>query len=141
MVMQTIPFDSTSAAQREQAAAILVNALAHVSSAWRDMPSARAEVASFTADPNRSAIAAVEGGNLLGWIGCIHGYSHAWELHPLVIDPAHQGRGYGTRLVRALEEQARRAGVCTIWVGTDDHLPRNFTRKRPWSPLSGRPRA
>jgi hypothetical protein len=43
--VQTIPFDAASASQREQAAAILVSALAHVPSAWHDMRSAREEMA------------------------------------------------------------------------------------------------
>jgi len=116
----TIPFDTTSPAQREQAAAILVRALAHVPSAWRDIPSARLEVASFTADPERMAFAAVDAGNLVGWIGAIRHSATAWELHPLVIAPPHQGRGHGTALVKALEGVARRAGVCTIWLGSDD---------------------
>jgi len=120
IVVQTIPFDAVSAAQREQAAAILVSALAHVPSAWHDMRSAREEVACFTADPQRMAVAAVDGANVLGWIGSIRDSPTAWELHPLVIHPDHQGRGYGTALVKALEDDARRAGVCTIWLGTDD---------------------
>jgi aminoglycoside 6'-N-acetyltransferase I len=118
--VRTIAFDAASAAQREQAAAILVSALAHVPSAWHDMASAREEVASFTAAPDRMAIAALDGANVVGWIGCIRHSRTAWELHPLAIHPSHQGRGYGTGLVKALEDEARRAGVCTIWLGTDD---------------------
>ena len=118
--MHVIPFGATSASQREQAAAILVKALAHVPSAWHDMRSAREEVASFAIDPDRAAMAVVEGTNVLGWIGCIRQSATAWELHPLVIDPSHQGRGYGSGLVKALEKQARQAGICTIWLGTDD---------------------
>jgi aminoglycoside 6'-N-acetyltransferase I len=113
--VQTIAFDAASASQREQAAAILVSALAHVPSAWHDMPSACEEVASFTADPDRMAIAAVAGANVVGWIGRIRHSRTAWELHPLAVDPSHQGRGYGTGLVKVLEDEARRAGVCTIW--------------------------
>jgi aminoglycoside 6'-N-acetyltransferase I len=116
----TVPFDAASAAQREQAAAILVSALAHFPSAWHDLPTAREEVGSFTIDPDRMAIAALDGTNLVGWIGAIRDSATAWELHPLAVDPAHQGQGYGTALVKALEEEARRAGVCTIWLGTDD---------------------
>lgn len=118
--MQTIAFDGASASQREQAAALLVSALAHVPSAWHDLPSARAEVATFTTDPDRMAIAALDGTDVVGWIGRIRHSPTAWELHPLAIHPSHQGRGYGTGLIKALEEEARRAGVCTIWLGTDD---------------------
>jgi len=117
---KAIPFEATSPAQREQAATILVAALAHVPSAWRDMDAARAEVSTFVDDDERLAIAAVEDERVLGWIGAICHSSHAWELHPLVVDPAHQRRGCGTLLVDALEREARRTGICTIWLGADD---------------------
>ena len=118
--MKTVSFDTTSAPQREQAAAILVDALAHVPSAWRDMPAAREEVAEFLDNAERVAVAALDGDRLIGWIGAIRQSRFAWELHPLVVDPARQGCGCGTLLVRALEDQARQAGVCTIWLGSDD---------------------
>src|SRR5262249_36722569 len=84
------------------------------------MRDAQAEVTAFFENPERLAIGAVEEGRLVGWIGAIRHSAHAWELHPLVVNPAHQSRGCGTRLVGALEDAARRAGVCTIWLGTDD---------------------
>jgi aminoglycoside 6'-N-acetyltransferase I len=117
---KTVPFDTLSHRQREEAAAILMRALAHVPSAWHDRGAARAEVATFFGDPERTAIAAVEGEQLVGWIGAILQSEHAWELHPLVVDPSHQRRRCGTLLVNALEAAARRAGACTIWLGTDD---------------------
>ncbi len=115
-----VPFDALSAPQREQAAAILVRALAHVPSAWRDMAEARGEVAKFFDDAERLAIAALDADRVIGWIGGLRHYNFGWELHPLVVDPLRQGRGVGTLLVRALEDEARRAGACTIWLGSDD---------------------
>ena len=100
-----------SDAQREHAAAILVTALEHMDSAWSDMQTARAEVATFLDNRERFAIGAVEDGLLLGWIGAIRQYERAWELHPLVVYPRQQRRGVGTLLVGALEDEARRAGV------------------------------
>ena len=84
------------------------------------MASARAEVSTFVGNEERLAIAAIDEGRVLGWIGAIRHSSHGWELHPLAIDPLHQRRGYGTLLVGALENKARRAGICTIWLGSDD---------------------
>jgi len=118
--MHPLDLSVASPAQRERAAAILVDALAHARSAWPDLDSARAEVASFLDDPARRAWLAVEGDDVLGWIGALRHSPHAWELHPLVVDPAHQRRGCGTLLVRTLEEHARRQGVVTVWLGTDD---------------------
>lgn len=118
--MRTIPFDLLSAPQREEAAAILVSALAHLPSAWSDMLSARDEVARFFGDAERLAIGALDDDRLVGWIGGIRHSDFGWELHPLVVDPLRQGRGIGTLLVRALEDEARRAGACTIWLGSDD---------------------
>src|SRR5690606_12612461 len=46
----------------------------------------------------------------------------AWELHPLLVDPAHQRKGWGSRLLEALEKAARGAGVITVWLGADDEL-------------------
>ncbi len=117
---RTAPFDALSDQQRDEAAAILMSALAHVPSAWHDETSARAEVATFVDNPERSAIAALDRGRLVGWIGAIRQSVHAWELHPLVVHPSHQHRHCGTLLVNALETMARRAGACTIWLGTDD---------------------
>lgn len=100
-------------------AAILMSALAHVPSAWHDLAAARAEVASFD-DADRVALAAVDRGEVVGWIGAIRHSDHAWELHPLVVRPAQQRRGHGTLLVDALERMARHAGISTIWLGADD---------------------
>ena len=117
---RTVPLDALSDQQRDEAAAILMSALAHVPSAWHDVTSAKAEVAAFFDNPERFAIAAVDQGRLVGWIGAIRHSAHAWELHPLVVHPSHQRRRCGTLLVKALEATARQAGACTIWLGTDD---------------------
>ena len=64
------------------------------------------ETASFLAGAERFALAAVDGATVLGWIGAIRSYSHALELHPLVVDPPWQRKGIGRALVAALEERA-----------------------------------
>jgi GNAT superfamily N-acetyltransferase len=118
--VETVPFAALSAPQREQAAATLIQALAHVASAWSDMAQAREELQKFFDDAERLAIGALDDDRLVGWIGGIRHSDFGWELHPLVVDPSRQGRGIGTLLVRALEDEARRAGACTIWLGSDD---------------------
>ena len=60
-------------------------------------------------------------GSVLGWIGAIREYEgHAWQLHPLVVHPEHQGFGIGRLLVQDLEVQIRQLGGTTIYLGTDD---------------------
>lgn len=103
-----------------QAARILMEAMAHIPSAWHTMPEAMEEVNSFVTDSDRFALGAFEGDELRGWIGAIRHSQFQWELHPMAVDPAYQRQGWGRRLVRALEDEARAAGVTTIWLGTDD---------------------
>jgi aminoglycoside 6'-N-acetyltransferase I len=115
-----IDIQQTTEAQRRDAAHILVEALAHAPSAWSDLSSAMEEVASFTDDPERVALFGLEQDAVRGWIGAIRHSQAGWELHPLVVDPAHQRVGWGRRLVGALEDVARSDGAITLWLGTDD---------------------
>jgi aminoglycoside 6'-N-acetyltransferase I len=114
-------FESLSDAQLRDAARILRDALAHMPSAYNEPGAAEAEVRTFLDDRDRFALAALDGERLLGWIGGIReNYSHAVELHPLVVDPAEQRRGVGSALVAALEGRAREGGAITLYVGSDD---------------------
>lgn len=57
----------------------------------------------------------------LGWIGAIpQSGGRIWEIHPLAVAPAAQGRGYGRALVTDIEQLARAAGTLTLVVGTSD---------------------
>ncbi len=65
---------------------------------------------------------AVENGVILGWVGANNeGYeASAWELHPLIVHPNHQGQGIGRALVADLEIEVKKRGGNTIFLGTDD---------------------
>jgi aminoglycoside 6'-N-acetyltransferase I len=106
----------------EQAAALLVEAFAqHWPQAWPTMEDARAELHEVLA-PDRVSLAATSDGALLGWIGALptdYG-PQTWELHPLVVAPAHQRRGVGRALVEALTRLLEQRGVLTLLLGSDD---------------------
>ena len=85
------------------------------------MESALEEVREALEPGKINRIAVDDDGTLLGWIGALPEYEgNAWELHPLIVHPAHQGRGIGRALVADLEEQVRGRGCLTIYLGTDD---------------------
>lgn len=89
--------------------------------AWPDMPSAMQEVWGSLQEGRISRVAIGNDGEVLGWIGGIREYhGNAWELHPLVVHPDHQGNGIGSALVADLEELVRLRGGVTIYLGTDD---------------------
>jgi aminoglycoside 6'-N-acetyltransferase I len=104
-----------------EAARILREAIAGPS--YKADGEAEAEVATFLgADPERFALAALDGDRLLGWIGGVRGYSHSLELHPLVVDPPLHEQGIGRFLVKALEARAAEGGFLAIHLGTDDEV-------------------
>ena len=89
--------------------------------AWPTLEAAVAEVHESFAPDRLSRVAIDEDGAVLGWIGGIKHYNgNVWELHPLAVSPAVQGRGIGRALVADLEEQVSQHGALTLWVGTDD---------------------
>ncbi|HET7095189.1 MAG TPA: GNAT family N-acetyltransferase [Thermomicrobiales bacterium] len=110
--------DPNDADGARQAAAVLATALPN---AWPTLADAMAEVREALA-PGRVCLAAWRGDDVIGWVGGIPDYSHAWELHPLVVRDDARGQGVGRALVAALEERARAAGALTLYLGTDDDL-------------------
>jgi aminoglycoside 6'-N-acetyltransferase I len=105
-----------------QAAALLVDGFSDTGSgAWRTQEAALVEVRESLEQDRISRVAVDEAGDVLGWIGAISSYeSHAWELHPLVVRRDRRGRGIGRALVADLEDQVRRRGGLTLYLGTDD---------------------
>lgn len=119
LTIRELDLDSTG--EIVQAAELLVAAFAqHWPNAWPDLSSALEELESFRA-PDYVCLGAVAGDDrLIGWVGGIASYSHAWELHPLAVHPAHQRQGIGRALVGALENRAVSHGVLTVFLGSDD---------------------
>ena len=122
-----------------QAATLLVEGFkAHSPNAWPDMDAALKEVREALKPEKVCRVATNEQGEVLGWVGAIPQYElTAWELHPLVVHPAQQGRGIGRALVADLEEQVRSRGGLTIYLGTDDEdamtsLSQVDLYEKPW---------
>lgn len=73
--------------------------------------------------PERIAVKAVAGGELIGFAGAIPQYgATGWELHPVVVDARHRSRGVGSALVRKIERLCSARGAATLYLGTDDEF-------------------
>jgi aminoglycoside 6'-N-acetyltransferase I len=118
--MEIVDFAALAPSRHAEAARILREALAHLPSAYNAPGEAEAEVTLRCADGEWLGHAALEGRQLLGWIGAIRTYSHGWEIHPLVVAPDRQRRGIGSALLAALEARAQSEGVLTLFLGSDD---------------------
>lgn len=71
--------------------------------------------------PERIAVSAVEGEELVGFVGAIPQYGKTgWELHPLVVASTHRKQQIGTRLVSYLEKEVASLGGIVIFLGSDD---------------------
>jgi aminoglycoside 6'-N-acetyltransferase I len=120
MTVTIVVFAGLTPAHCAAAARVLKQALAHTHAGYQGVGEAQAEVALRHADPEWLGYAALDGDRLVGWIGAIRSYSHAWELHPLAVDPDSQRQGVGSALLAALEARAVAEGVLTIYLGSDD---------------------
>lgn len=103
-----------------QVARIVVEAFRGRSPAWPDLASAEAEVRESFAEDRVSRVAR-DGEVVVGWIGGIPEYDgHAWELHPLAVDPTRHGEGIGRALVADLEREVAASGATTVYLSADD---------------------
>ena len=98
----------------DETARILFDAMRPRSVAWPTLDAARREVLDAL-DPGKISRIAFDHDRIVGWVGGQPHYDgHAWELHPLVVAPAHQGRGVGTALVRDFDTLVARRGALTL---------------------------
>ena len=110
-------FGTEDAAHVAAAAALLAAAFPQ---AYADCA---AEEAAQILDSERIAVKAVSGGELIGFAGAIPQYgATGWELHPVVVDARHRGRGVGAALVREIERLCAARGAVTLYLGTDDEF-------------------
>lgn len=120
--MKIITLTNTHDRLIQQAAQLLVDAFReHWAEAWSTLEDGLREVHEMLEAERICRAALDENGNLLGIIGGIPQYDgHVWELHPLAVQPAMQGKGIGKALTEDLEEQVQRRGGLTITLGSDD---------------------
>jgi aminoglycoside 6'-N-acetyltransferase I len=59
-----------------------------------------------------------------GWVAGEHAYGSVWELHPLIVAPRYQRRGYGRQLVMDLAAQVEALGALTLFLSTSDETDR-----------------
>jgi GNAT superfamily N-acetyltransferase len=120
MAVLLVDFKELDTHQRGAAAQVLSDALADLASGYRAPGDAEAEVELRHSDEDWLGYAALDGARLVGWVGAIKTYDHGWEIHPLVVAPERQRRGIGSALLAGIEDRARRDGVLTLFLGSDD---------------------
>jgi aminoglycoside 6'-N-acetyltransferase I len=120
--MEILDLKSLDQRHHQQAASLLIIGFREFwPNAWPTIDHAIEEVQSALCQGKICRAAVSKNDEVLGWIGGIPEYAgNAWELHPLVVHPEYQNRGIGTALMMDLEEQVRRAGAITIYLGSDD---------------------
>jgi aminoglycoside 6'-N-acetyltransferase I len=120
--MQIITLRADDHALLIAAATLLVECFReHWPTAWPDLDTALEELHELVAPEAICRAALDDNGALLGWIGGQPAYNGTvWELHPLAVQPAHQGRKIGRALVADFEAQVAARGGLTITLGTDD---------------------
>ena len=120
--MTIIDLTANDRERLEAVASLLIHGFAGTGTlAWRTRDSALLEVQESLQKDRVSRVALDDDGRVVGWIGAIRSYEgHAWELHPMVVDRGSRRLGLGRALVADLEEQVRRRGGVTIYLGTDD---------------------
>ena len=120
--MKIITFTKENNRLIQQAAQLLVDAFhEHWADAWPSLEDGLKEIHEMLETERICRATIDDNENLLGIIGGIPQYDgHVWELHPLAIQPAIQGKGIGRTLVEDFEEQVRLRGGLTIILGSDD---------------------
>ncbi|MCE7983385.1 MAG: GNAT family N-acetyltransferase [Caldilinea sp. CFX5] len=115
-IIQLTPAMTTAAQQAAQ----ILHAVFAPQGSWETLEEASEEVQEMLT-PERMVWVAMVGEEVVGWIGGTPRYDgNVWELHPLVVSPAWQGQGIGSRLVGVLEQWVKAEGGLTIWLSSDD---------------------
>jgi|GEM_PF-56053 len=122
MPVEIVPFSATDEVQLAQAARVLYRAMEPITDAWPTLEAALGELIDLARRRETILLVALDiVGEVTGIIGGEPRYpGHVLEIHPLAVDPDHQRRGIGRKLLQGLEAAAIAAGYHTLLVGADD---------------------
>jgi phosphinothricin acetyltransferase len=124
--MTSLEIDRALPADVDAIAAILNDAIENTTASWYDLPRTPEQVAAWIDDRTRSAhpfLVARRAGSVVGFssYGPFRpwpGYRQTVELS-IFVDRAHHRQGIGRKLVEALVDKARQAGVHVIVAGIE----------------------
>ena len=116
--MKIINMSQATLTQTKQAAQILTDNLPN---GWPTLKDAMAEIKERLI-PENVMLLVLENERVIGWGGLLKPTydGNVFELHSLGIHSHYQKQGIGQRLVQKLEDEARKQGGLTIFVGADD---------------------
>jgi len=115
--MEIVNMTQLNKTQIIQAAKILTDS---IPIGWPTLQSALDEINELLV-PENTLLAAVENDIVIGWGGILPKYNgNVFEIHPLVVSSDRRRQGIGRAIVTALEDEARKQGGLTVYLGADD---------------------
>lgn len=118
--MEIVNMTKLNEIQIIQAAQILTDSLP---AGWPTLDHALNEIKNLFVQGN-ICLAVIENDVVIGWGGILGPKynGHVFELHPLAVRNDKRRQGIGRALVTALENEARKQGGLTIYLGADDEV-------------------
>ena len=118
MPLKILNMKQLNQTQITQAAHILSDS---IPAAWPTLRQALDEIEALLI-PENTLLAAVDNDEVIGWGGILAPIynGNVFEIHPLAVRADRRRQGVGSAIVAALENEARKQGGLTIYMGADD---------------------